>query len=105
MAPPTGAGKADVLKKSPREINHDFNLYNFDVDSPGMKAEHKQWLDKEVIPLLKAAPRATVSLRGTASRTGEKDHNKTLSKGRAEEVKKYLVSKGVNPAQVPSTEG
>jgi hypothetical protein len=105
MSQPTGPGKTTVLGKSPREISRESNLYNFDIDSPGLKAEHKQWLDSDVVPLLKASPKATVSLRGNASRSGEKDHNRALSRGRAEEVKKYLVSKGVDPKQVVKTEG
>ena len=93
-------GKA-LISKSPTQIATDIRLYNFDIDEKKPKTEHFKWLDDEVVPLLKANPKTTVSLRGTASKSGDKDYNREpLSKGRAEAVQKYLISKGATAAQL-----
>jgi hypothetical protein len=99
----SASGGKGAIVKSPNAIATVLVVYNFDIDSSDLKAEHKQWLDKEVIPLLKANPKTTVSLRGTASKSGDAAYNREpLSKARAEAVKKHLLDpkNGVNPKQI-----
>jgi hypothetical protein len=91
-----------AIAKSPDKIDTRLVLYNFDIDGTSLKSEHTQWLDGEVVPLLKANPKATVSILGTASKSGNPDDNRKRSQRRAEEVQKYLISKGVSSAQVPN---
>jgi hypothetical protein len=72
-------------------------LVNFDIDGDTPKAEHKAFIDKEVVPILSKADSFCI-LRGEASHTGSDAHNMDLSKRRADNVQTYLVSRGV-PAQ------
>jgi hypothetical protein len=72
------------------------DLYNFDIDiATPLKDEHKKFLDEKIIPALAANKDARYVLIGSASRSGEHDHNKVLSGGRADEVQKYLASHNV----------
>ena len=75
-------------------------LFNYNIDGNLLKVEHKDYLDKKLIPLLKRN-RIHVKLRGTASKSGASDYNKQLSLERVLRVKKYLISKGVPEAKVP----
>ncbi len=60
-------------------------------------------LDK-LVELMKRTPTLEIKLEGHTDVIGDKTANLTLSKNRVDEVKKYLVSKGVNDKRV-TTEG
>lgn len=49
---------------------------------------------------LKSDPKLVVQLFGYADRRGEENYNQTLSEKRAEQVERYLISKGVNKTQI-----
>jgi hypothetical protein len=66
-------------------------LFDFDIDSFQLKAEHEKFLD-EVIAFVEAPGHGpvTVSIDGFASRTGTAKHNLILSENREEAVEDYL---------------
>jgi len=72
---------------------------NFDIDGDAPKAEHKIFLDAQVVPILTQAD-SICFLRGEASHTGSDAHNLELSKRRANNVLAYLISRGVPASRV-----
>jgi hypothetical protein len=74
-------------------------LVNFDIDGDAVKAEHKVFLDAQVVPLLRL-PDALCILRGEASHTGSDAHNLDLSKRRAQNVLTFFASRGVFASRV-----
>jgi len=81
------------------------SLYNFDIDVPKLKDEHKTFLDKTVVPLLKTNPDMRLALTGSASRSGpSSDYNWKLSDNRAKALRDHLGANGVG-AQVVEAVG
>ena len=94
MSPPTGPGKLSftrVFHNVGGYVDVDVNLYNFDIDVPLPKDEHRRFLADRLVAAIKANSRATVRLYGSASRSGENNHNDILSTKRATEVAKLLA--------------
>lgn len=85
----TGAGKSTVYRAPTVGRDRTILLYNFDVDSPRLKREHKAILETLVVPLLSQG--GSTTLKGMASRTGSDAHNDALSVKRADAVKAYLM--------------
>jgi outer membrane protein OmpA-like peptidoglycan-associated protein len=56
----------------------------------------------QLAAVLKAYPKATISVRGHTDNTGDSGANKKLSADRAAAVKQALVERGVSAAQVES---
>jgi hypothetical protein len=79
------------------------SLYNFDIDDATVKREHRDWLDSNLLPQLKASPATRIALSGRASRSGTADHARALSQRRVEAVRGYLASRGMAQAQATST--
>jgi len=75
-----------------------WSLYNFDVGDATLKPGHKNWIDKNLIPLLSIFG-AQVRLRGTASSSGSAGVNQKLSEKRVAAVRDYLVQRGVSPTR------
>jgi hypothetical protein len=72
------------------------DLYNFDIDvARPLKDEHKKFLNEKIVPALVANKNAKYILMGSASRSGEDDHNHVLSGARAEEVQSFLAANNV----------
>jgi hypothetical protein len=98
---PTGPGKIEALPTNWHwEDNTQFaeptlRLYNFDVDSSELKQAHMEFLNKQVVFFLDDNPGARVTVVGSASLTGESDHNVMLSEKRAKAVTDFFVSKGI----------
>ena len=69
-------------------------LFGFDKDK--LKPEGLQVLDTEVIPKLKSEPFEVVFVTGHTDLLGSHEYNDALSKRRAEQVKAYLASQGVD---------
>jgi outer membrane protein OmpA-like peptidoglycan-associated protein len=67
----------------------------FDLDSAIIRGESKPVLD-EVLAVLKGEPIWKVTIEGHTDSTGNDGHNLTLSQQRAEAVKDYLVSGGID---------
>jgi OmpA family len=78
-----------------------WSLYNFEVGDATLKPGHKDWIDKNLIPLLSIFG-AQVRLRGTASSTGSAGVNQKLSEKRVAAVRDYLVKRGASPTQFAS---
>jgi hypothetical protein len=72
------------------------DLYNFDIDvARPLKDEHKKFLNEKIISALLANKNAKYILMGSASRSGEDDHNHVLCGARAEEVQSDLAANNV----------
>jgi hypothetical protein len=98
-------GPGEILVKEPKTapqlVEVEVHLYNFDTDVSALKVEHKEFLNKNVIPALTGNPDARVRLHGSASKIGAEAYNKDLSRNRATEVYYYLTKlHDVKPAQV-----
>ncbi len=89
----TGPGKADFWSQ-PREK---ILLYNFGINDPHLKHEHRMILRSRLVPILEKG--GSVSIIGLASRSGRMSHNQTISLQRAENVRVFLqhaVTQGFN---------
>jgi hypothetical protein len=69
-------------------------LQNFNFDGDELKAEHTQYLNANVIPVLLRS-RFFVRIKGMASMSGDFNYNLKLSLRRALHVREHLVSHGV----------
>ncbi|WP_296226844.1 OmpA family protein [Ralstonia sp. UBA689] len=69
---------------------------NFDFDSAKLRGNSAPVLDK-VAAWLKAHPDAKLEIEGHTDDTGTAAHNQTLSQGRADAAKAYLVGAGIAP--------
>ena len=101
MGKPTGQGKIrdNLAKPKSQRFSVTGLLFNFDIDSDLVKKEHIDWLERNVVPLL-AVKDAVISLKGSASRSGNNAYNMQLSERRVNNVKKFLFSKGGRPEQI-----
>ena len=93
----TGKGKFEVDASKAfdfpkRKIIVD--LYNYNFDGNLLKAEHKECLDTQVIPVLLEKKWFTRT-KGMASHKGNDAYNQQLSLERVLRVRDYMISKGV----------
>ncbi len=72
---------------------------NFDSDSDVIKDESKPTLDR-IAALLKAKPDWKLTIEGHTDSTATAEHNLQLSKRRAEAVKAYLQTAGIDDARL-----
>lgn len=72
---------------------------NFDSDSDVIKDESKPTLDR-IAALLKAKPEWKLTIEGHTDSTATAEHNLDLSKRRAEAVKAYLQTAGIDGARL-----
>ncbi len=73
-------------------------LFGFDKDK--LKPEGLQVLDNEVIPKIKSEPFEVVFVTGHTDQLGSFEYNDALSARRAEQVKSYLVSQGIDASMI-----
>ena len=101
----TGPGDGGFLitRKENDKFIFEYILFNYNIDGNVLKEEHKQLLDRDIIPFVRTN-RVHVQLTGMASQSGDREYNRQLSLSRILRVKKYLVGKGLTEAQVPGTE-
>jgi OOP family OmpA-OmpF porin len=71
----------------------------YDSNSSYMKAEAYPLLD-EVAIILEKNPEMEVEVQGHTDNTGTAEYNQWLSEKRAQKVKDYLVSKGIDPSRL-----
>lgn len=71
----------------------------FDVDSATIRLESKPVLD-EVVATLESQPDWRLTIEGHTDSTGSAEHNRTLSQHRAEAVKAFLATAGIDPTRL-----
>ncbi len=76
-----------------------FGDTHFDYSESTLTQSAKTLLDKDV-QVLKENPRMKVRMAGYTSAQGTEDSNQTLSEGRANAVRNYLIEKGVAPERI-----
>ena len=98
--PPLSGGPASVRPGSQEDlvVNVGDRIY-FGFDKFNLKADARQTLDKQGV-WLKANPSVTVTIEGHCDERGTREYNLALGDRRANSVKDYLVSLGVNPARL-----
>jgi OOP family OmpA-OmpF porin len=72
---------------------------NFDFDKSNIKTDFVPILD-EAAQILKDNPTVQVSIEGHTDSIGSDAYNQRLSERRANAVKKYLVSRGVDASRL-----
>jgi outer membrane protein OmpA-like peptidoglycan-associated protein len=90
---------ADDLKKTGR-----LRLYgiNFDSDSDVIRGESKPTLD-QVVAMLKANADWKITIEGHTDATSTPEHNQDLSARRANSVKQYLATAGIDAARLTAS--
>jgi outer membrane protein OmpA-like peptidoglycan-associated protein len=81
-----------------------FNSIHFDYDESLVNTHSKKLLDSAVT-YLKKYPEVHIEIEGYTDNTGTDDYNLPLSQQRADEVKDYLVSKGIELKRILRTIG
>jgi hypothetical protein len=79
-------------------------LYNFNFDGDELKPEHVEFLNRELIPFLKASGRKA-HLEGYASQKGDAAYNQKLSERRVMAVLNHLMRQGVRETQTAGAQG
>ena len=72
---------------------------NFDYDSAVIRAESKPTLDK-IVAMLKSEEEMQLIIEGHTDSDGSTQHNEVLSQERAESVKDYLISAGIDASRL-----
>ncbi len=97
----TGPGRFEAeLTPVGSSVVCSFLVFNYNIDGNVLKPEHKEDLDKHVVPLL-LNHRLHAKLTGMASRSGDREYNRNLSLGRVLRVKEYLKSRGIPESKLP----
>jgi outer membrane protein OmpA-like peptidoglycan-associated protein len=97
----SGAGGAEYLMTKELEEFGRTRVYgiNFDLDSDVIRDESKPTLDK-IVMVLKAKPDWKLKVEGHTDSSGGDTHNQELSQKRADAVKNYLVTAGIDTARL-----
>ncbi len=82
----------DLVVNVGDRIFFDFDKYNLDAEDRGTLDRQAAWM--------KANPSVTVTIEGHADERGTREYNLALGERRANSVKDYLVSLGLNPVRV-----
>jgi OOP family OmpA-OmpF porin len=110
-----GDGVVDRLDKCPKTpkddkvdavgcgVNYPLEV-QFDTNSATIKPESYAELDT-FVQFFSEVPSAKGELQGHTDSVGKDAYNLKLSQRRAESVKAYVLSKGVDPARITSTKG
>jgi outer membrane protein OmpA-like peptidoglycan-associated protein len=72
---------------------------NFDTDSDHIRDESRSTLD-QIVAVLKAKPDWKLRVEGHTDSTSTPEHNQQLSERRANSVKAYLVSAGIDASRL-----
>lgn len=95
--------KKDEQIETTEEVLSDvFDNLNFEFGKAEIKKESYPYLDKLADTLLKAK-NWTLEIQGHTDDKGSDEFNMKLSQSRANEVKKYLVSKGILAETITAT--
>ncbi len=88
---------ADMTIEEPKDFH--WVLFFFDFDKSDMKPEYEAQMD-ELVRAMKEFPGAKFEVSGHTDSRGSDEYNMTLSKKRAEYIKKVLIQKGLEPSQI-----
>ena len=72
------------------------------LGSAKLTSRAKSEINRILIPLLKSNPGTRIELSSHTDSRGSKAYNKHLSQMRADAIKSYLISKGINPNRIVS---
>lgn len=75
------------------------NLY-YDFDADQVSSESQLVLDSTLILLMTKFPRISIEINSHTDNIGTDDYNNSLSLRRANNVKKYLISKGIDESRL-----
>lgn len=81
------------------KLNSSLKPIFFDFDKDTLKAGDTDRLDSN-LKILNANPKLFILLGGHADERGSANYNLDLSRRRAENIKKYLVAKGIDPGRI-----
>ena len=95
--------KGKELKLVPIEVGRTVRLNNifFDTGKAELRPESGPELDR-LITTLNETPRMVIEVRGHTDNTGSNEVNNKLSQDRADAVREYFISKGIEPDRVAS---
>ena len=79
-------------------INAGDRVY-FDTDAYSVRADGRQTLDHQA-EWLSRYPRVAVRVEGNCDERGTREYNFALGARRADAIKSYLVTRGINPARI-----
>lgn len=82
-----------------QDLQGDANVLHFATNQYAITEQNAQLLDAQASYLIDN-PAVKVQVQGHADEIGTPEYNIALGQRRADSVKKYLVSKGVNPSQI-----
>ena len=86
------AGSQEDLVRVGDRVLFDYDKFNVDRKNRGTLDKQAAWL--------KANPSVSITVGGHADERGTREYNLALGERRANSVKDYLISLGVNPARV-----
>ncbi len=89
---------AVVSTTKPRVIVLAFEDLHFDFDKSTLTPEARELLKKN-ISILKAYPKAKISIAGYTSASGTEEYNQKLSERRAKAVYDYVTKEGLVPSK------
>lgn len=89
----------EIMDVSAIKLNDSLKPVFFDLNKDNLKSGQLDRLDSN-LETLAANPKLFILLGGHADERGAVRYNLDLSARRAENIKKYLVSKGINPARI-----
>jgi outer membrane protein OmpA-like peptidoglycan-associated protein len=95
--------KGKELKMVPIEKNSVVRLNNifFDTGKSELRPESSPELDR-LVTTLNEFPKMVIEVRGHTDNTGSNEINNKLSQDRADAVREYFISKGIEPDRVGS---
>ena len=91
------------LKLIPIEVGRTVRLNNifFDTGKADLRPESAPELDR-LVTTLNEAPKMVIEVRGHTDNTGSNEINAKLSQDRADSVREYFISKGIEPDRIAS---
>lgn len=96
--PPKPKAKPKPKPKKPAMMNVELKLsvQNFDFDKATMRDDQRKEIDDWMAKAWKGVTLGAIIVTGHTDRIGSAAYNKKLSEARAQTVKDYLISKGVD---------
>jgi outer membrane protein OmpA-like peptidoglycan-associated protein len=92
-------GCPEIKKEIVEKVNKAAGKIQFQTGKSVLLASSYKVLD-QVTDILKADPSLKLTIEGHSSKDGSDEFNMKLSQARADEVKKYLLSKGIDAARI-----